>query len=112
MDIEFLRTICKKFPSVTEDIKWENHLCFLIAGKMFCITNLEPPFAVSFKTTEEDFGELIQSPFVIPAPYMARNKWVQVQNPERFSVKEWEEQLWQSYSLIKSKLPKIILNSL
>jgi hypothetical protein len=38
MQIEDLQKICKSFHGVTEDIKWENHLCFNVGEKMFLIT--------------------------------------------------------------------------
>jgi predicted DNA-binding protein (MmcQ/YjbR family) len=109
MNIEMLRDICKKLPAVTEDIKWGHDLCFLIAGKMFCVTGLEGPFTVSFEVKAEEFEELSSSPGIIPAPYMARNKWILVQDKNRFSKKEWEHYIKQSYNLKKAKLTKKLL---
>jgi predicted DNA-binding protein (MmcQ/YjbR family) len=37
MDFDTIINICRELPSATEDIKWGDDLCFLIAGKMFCI---------------------------------------------------------------------------
>ena len=109
MNIEMLRNYCKKLPAVTEDIKWGHDLCFLIAGKMFCVTCLEPPFTVSFEVKADEFDELSSSSGIIPAPYMARNKWIQVQDENRFSKKEWEYYVRQSYELKKAKLSKKLL---
>jgi predicted DNA-binding protein (MmcQ/YjbR family) len=105
MNIEELRKICKKLPQVTEDIKWGHDLCFCIAEKMFCVTGLSGPMQVSFKVTDEEFEELSSSKDIIPAPYVARYKWVLVQNPARLSKKEWEHYIKQSYELVKAKLP-------
>ncbi|WP_242919015.1 MmcQ/YjbR family DNA-binding protein [Pontibacter liquoris] len=112
MDIEKLRECCLQLPGVSEDIKWGADLCFSVAGKMFCVTSLEAPHAVSFKVREEEFDELSSSPQVIPAPYMARNKWVQVQEWGRLSMQEWESYVKQSYELVRSKLPKKIQHQL
>jgi predicted DNA-binding protein (MmcQ/YjbR family) len=106
MDIEWLRATCLALPGTSEDIKWGNDLCFLVAEKMFCVTNLEPPLHVSFKVTDEEFEELSQREGIIPAPYMARNKWVMVQQVSKLSKTEWKQYIQQSYELIKSKLPK------
>lgn len=106
MDIEILRNICKKLPHTTEDIKWGNDLCFCIAGKMFCVTSLIPPFTVSLKVKNEEFEGLSSSEGIIPAPYVARYKWVLVQQADRFSKKEWEHYIRQSYELVKAKLSK------
>ena len=106
MDIEWLRKFCLKLPGTKEDIKWGNDLCFLLAGKMYCVTGLNPPLSVAFKVPDEDFEELSQSDGFLPAPYMARAKWVLVSKPERLSKKEWEIYIRNSYELIKAKLPK------
>ena len=76
MDIESLQAICNKFPGVTEDIKWENHLCFSIAGKMFCIASLEVPLTCSLKVKDEDFESIKQSLIDIV------NYWLKSQTPE------------------------------
>ncbi|MFL5753680.1 MAG: MmcQ/YjbR family DNA-binding protein [Bacteroidia bacterium] len=109
MNIDDLRAICKKLPKVTEDIKWGQDLCFCIAEKMFCVTGLTGPMKVSFKVKDEEFEELSNSRDIVPAPYVARYKWVLVENPERLSKKQWEHYIRQSYELVKAKLPKKVL---
>lgn len=106
MNIENLRAYCLSLKGVTEDVKWGHDLCFLIGGKMFCVTNLEGDPSVSFKVSDSEYDELSVSQGIIPAPYMARNKWVQVQSWDRLTEKEWENYVKQSYELIKSKLTK------
>lgn len=105
MNIEQLRAICQSFPHVTEDIKWGQDLCFCIGQKMFCVTGLDGPMQVSLKVRDEEFDELSSSKDIVPAPYVARYKWVLVQNPDRFTTKEWEYYIRQSYNLVFSKLP-------
>jgi predicted DNA-binding protein (MmcQ/YjbR family) len=106
MDIEILRSICLFFPAVTEDVKWENNLCFCIGGKIFCIANLEPPFTFSFKVTDEEFEQLSGSQGFQPAPYLARAKWVLVSDTSKLSKKDLKNYLQQSYEMIKAKIPK------
>ncbi|WP_439883000.1 MmcQ/YjbR family DNA-binding protein [Pontibacter sp. MBLB2868] len=112
MDIDILREYCLGLPGVTEDIKWGVDLCFMIGNKMFCVTSMEAPFTVSFKVQDTCFDELTESKDVVPAPYLARYKWVQVQGWSRFTEEEWKEHLQQSYELIKAKLPKKLLKML
>ena len=109
MTITEIREICLAFPGVTEDIKWSDHLCFNIGGKMFMVTAPDNvPVSASFKASDEDFEILPNRPGFIPAPYMARNKWIFVDDISRFSKKDWEKYLRLSYSLIASKLPQRI----
>lgn len=105
MDIETLREFCLSLPGASEDIKWGNDLCFLIAGKMFCVAGLSGKLVVSFKVKEDEFYELTSIPGIIPAPYLARYKWVLVQELNRLTKKELEHYIRQSYELIKSKIP-------
>jgi predicted DNA-binding protein (MmcQ/YjbR family) len=99
-------------PFVTEDIKWGDNLVFSIAGKMFCLADLEPPLRVSFKVPEEEFTELTSSESIIQAPYFARMKWVTVLEESRLSQKEWENYLRQTFELVKAKLPKKVQESI
>ena len=112
MNQEAIRTFCLQLPSVTEGIKWENDLCFMVAGKMFCVTGLTEPFSCSFKCSDEDFGRLTEIPGIIPAPYMARNKWVNIQQATALSQEECESYIAKSYRLVLSKLPKKVQKSL
>lgn len=107
MTIESLRAFCRKLPEVTEDIKWGHDLCFCVAGKMFSVVNLERPHSIAFKCTPETFGELIERPGIIPAPYMARNMWVQEQElGVVLDRREIEALVKESYELVVAKLPK------
>ena len=106
MDNETLRKFCLSLPAVTEDIKWGHDLCFSVGAKMFCVTGLEAPFTCSLKVKDEEFDELTNRDGFMPAPYMARNKWVLITDPSKLTKKEWERYIRQSYEMIKSKLTK------
>jgi len=107
MTIESVRKICRALPEVTEDVKWGNDLCFCVSGKMFAAMDLNPPYSLAFKCTPEEFGELIERPGLIPAPYMARNMWVQEERlGEALERRELERLLKTSYKLVVARLPK------
>jgi predicted DNA-binding protein (MmcQ/YjbR family) len=112
MTLEELRKFCLSLPHVTEDVKWGHDLCFLIGGKMFCVTGIEGPLKVSLKVPDEEFGDLIEKPGIVPAPYLARYKWVLVDPSCGWKKKEWEHYIRESYELIKDKLPPKIKKTL
>ncbi len=112
MNIEELREFCLTLPAVTEDIKWENHLVFSVAGKIFCLTGLDPPLQVALKVPEEQFDELTQAGDIIQASHFARRQWMTVLKEDRFSYIEWEHYIRQSYKLVVVKLPKKIQENL
>lgn len=106
MTIEDIRILCKKHKAVTEDIKWEDHLCFNVGGKMFLITSPDsvPPTA-SFKVPDDEFEELSSREGFMPAPYLARYKWVWTDDISRLSRKQWEAVIRNAYSNVASRLP-------
>jgi predicted DNA-binding protein (MmcQ/YjbR family) len=107
MNIEAVRTMCRAFPGVTEDIKWGSDLVFSVGKKMFAVVNTEVPHTVAFKCTPETFADLIERDGIIPAPYMARNLWVQDRSVgEVLDRRELQELLKTSYGLVLAKLPK------
>src|ERR1700741_1466905 len=106
MTIEELQGITKTLVGVTEDIKWEHHLCFNVGDKMFLVTAPDDvPVSASFKVSDESFEEGSCKEGFMPAPYMARNKGVRLDDISRLSQKEWTFFIKQSSQLVASKLP-------
>jgi predicted DNA-binding protein (MmcQ/YjbR family) len=106
MTIEDIQQICQELKGVTEDIKWGHDLVFSVGGKMFCVLGLDQqPTSASFKITEEEFDEMVARPGFKPAPYMAKHKWVWLQDIRLLKNREWKSYLSQSYQLVKAKLP-------
>jgi predicted DNA-binding protein (MmcQ/YjbR family) len=113
MNIEQLRKLCLSFPAVTEQIQWEDALLFKVAGKMFAIASLEPDRVwLSLKATPEDFAELTERPGIIPAPYLARAKWIALESRDALSTTELAPLLRSAYDLIVDKLPRKTRESL
>lgn len=106
MNIEDLQTICRELASITEDIKWEHDLAFSIGGKMFCVIGLDQsPTSASFKVTDEEFEEICSWPGFKPAPYVAKYKWVLIEDISKMKKTDWKRYVQQSYDLVKTKLP-------
>ena len=112
MNIEELREFCLSLPAVTEDIKWEEHLVFSVAGKIFCLTGLDPPLQVALKVPEDQFDDLTQGSDIIQASHFARRQWISVLEESSFSRSEWEYFIKQSYQLVLAKLPGKVRNSI
>ena len=113
MDASWVRDLCLSFPSVTEHMIWGNDLTFKVAGKMFAHAVLEPaPVWLSFKTSPENFFELTERPHIIPAPYLARAKWVALETKDALSSAELSALIRESYDLVVTKLPKKTRDSL
>lgn len=107
--LDWVRAFSLSLPHATEDVQWEHNLLFRIAGKMFCIANLEPavsPTKICFKCTPEKFAELVEIEGIIPAPYMARNHWVAMIEIDVLRQPEIKELIQESYRMILEKLPR------
>ena len=107
MDIDWLRKTCLAFPNTSEQIQWGYDLLFKVHGKMFAVAPLEPaPVVLSFKCCEESFAELTERPEIIPAPYLARAKWVALQTRDAIGREELGQLLRASYDMVLAKVPK------
>jgi predicted DNA-binding protein (MmcQ/YjbR family) len=105
--IEELRKHCLSFPGATEHQIWGADLTFKVGNKMFAHTVLEVARVwLSFKTSDEKFAELLERQDVIPAPYLARAKWVALESREAIPPAELRELLREAYDLVVAKLPK------
>jgi predicted DNA-binding protein (MmcQ/YjbR family) len=107
MNVEWVRELCMSFPHATEKVSWGHDLTFRVNEKIFAVTVLEPaPVWLSFKCTPETFAELTERIGIIPAPYMARAKWVALETKEVLPTDELTRLLRESYDLVFSKLPR------
>lgn len=102
-----LRKLVAKWPGVTEDLKWGADLVFSVGGKMFAVTGTDPKEAgrISFKVPDERFLELTDREGIVPAPYLARARWVLVERGASIPTAELSALLRASYELVRAKLP-------
>ena len=106
MNVDWVRDLCLSFPHTTEHIQW-NALVFKVASKIHAIVALQPAGVwLSFKASPETFAELIERPGIIPAPYLARAKWVALETKEALRPEELAPLLRESYNLVIAKLPR------
>jgi len=107
MNIDWIRDLCLSFPHSTEQIVWGDDLTFKVAGKIHAISVLKPAKTwLCFKTSPEKFAELTERPGVIPAPYLARAKWVALETKDALTPDELALLLRESYDMVVAKLPK------
>jgi predicted DNA-binding protein (MmcQ/YjbR family) len=107
VNIEWIRDLCLSFPHTTEQIQWGDDLVFKVAGKIHAITVLRPAKTwLCFKVAPEKFPELTERPGVIPAPYLARAKWVALETKDAVSPGELRILLRDSYDMVVAKLPR------
>lgn len=107
MNIKKAKALCLSLPGATEDIKWETNLVFSVGDKMFAVTEADDKAkGISFKVDDDRFLELTDRPGIIPAPYLARAKWVYVEDLKSISDAEAAQLLKRSHELVFAKLTK------
>jgi predicted DNA-binding protein (MmcQ/YjbR family) len=106
MNIEWVRKYCLSLPHTSEKIQWKDDLVFKVGDKMYAVVVLEPAEVwMSFKSSAEEFAELVEQPGIIPAPYLARAQWVALTAECALSPAEVKRLLRQAYDLVWAKLP-------
>ena len=107
MDVESIRRYCLSFPEATENLQWGDDLCFKVRGKIFTIVGMGTvPQKICFKAAPELFSELVEQEGIIPAPYLARYKWVLLERLDVLRRAELEDLIRQSYEMVVAKAPK------
>ena len=77
MDLESIRRFCLRLPHVTEQVQSGYDLVFKVGGKMLLVAPLEPSeHALSIKVSLEAFEQLQEIEGIVPAPYLARARWL------------------------------------
>jgi predicted DNA-binding protein (MmcQ/YjbR family) len=107
MNIDWIRDLCLSFPGTTEHVMWGDDLVFKVSGKIHAITVLRPAKTwLCFKVSPEKFSELTERPGIIPAPYLARAKWIALETKDALSPDELALLLRESYEMVVAKLSK------
>ena len=101
-----LRKALSGWPGVVEDLKWGCDHVWSVGGKMFCVLGEEGSGGPSFKVPDEAFLAMTDRPGIVPAPYMARARWVKLEALDTLPDDELIEAIRTSYALVKARLPK------
>jgi predicted DNA-binding protein (MmcQ/YjbR family) len=105
MNVDSIRRYCLGFPLASENLQWEDDLCFKVGGKIFAILGLESvPPRLCFKCTPEKFAELCEREDIVPAPYVGRYKWVLVQRLDVLGDEDLQDLIGQSYAMVAVKV--------
>lgn len=108
MNIPAIQKFCAALPHATGDVKWGVDQVYSIGGKMFCVAYVDPKgmHTVGFKVDDDLFLSFTDRAGFVPAPYMARAKWVQVTDLKKVSDAELKTLIKRSYALVAMKLTK------
>ena len=104
MNFDALRALCLSLSDATENLQWEDELCFKVRGKIFAMVSLSSvPQRLVFKSDPEEFAELLENEGVVPAPYVGRYKWVMLESLGALPRTEIERCIKKSYAMVAAK---------
>ena len=99
---------CSTLPAATRTVQWEGVVVFKVGGKMFCLIAPADHSVgrISFKSAPEHYDALSRSPGFRPAPYLARAKWVSVDDPRSLTAREMRAYIARAHAVIAAALTK------
>src|SRR5689334_22467488 len=100
---------CRALPKTTHVVQWGGASVWKIGGKIFAVCSNWGPgegAKFSFKCSDMSYDLLRQQKGIIPAPYLARAKWVQIETARALSDKDLKAYIESAYRLVAKKLTK------
>ncbi|RPI18103.1 MAG: MmcQ/YjbR family DNA-binding protein [Ignavibacteriae bacterium] len=109
MTLDHIREYCLKKKFVTEEFPFdEETLVFKVMGKMFLLTNLNPPLSINIKCDPETAIDLRERyAAVLPGYHMNKKHWNTVEIDGTISPKLIFQWIDDSYELVVQSLPKV-----
>ncbi len=102
-------TYCASLSQTTNVIQWGNATVWKIGGKIFAICShwgKGEEQKISFKCSDLSYSILIEQENIIPAPYLARAKWVQLTQKDAMIDEDIKAYIAEAYAIICNKLTK------
>jgi predicted DNA-binding protein (MmcQ/YjbR family) len=107
---------CQSLKSTTNVIQWEGASVWKVGGKIFAIAsnwgpdnpaqNSDDFTKISFKCSDLSYQILCELDGIIPAPYLARAKWVQVEKAGAIDDDTIKSYIAEAHAIIAAKLTK------
>ncbi|WP_417671599.1 MmcQ/YjbR family DNA-binding protein [Roseibium sp.] len=102
-------TFCSTLPATTHVVQWGNASVWKVGGKIFAICSSwgdEGQDRINFKCSDMSYSLLTQEEGIVPAPYLARAKWVRVEDTHALSDEDIRAYITAAYKLIAAKLTR------
>ena len=118
MDRKAFDAFCKTLPATEMVIQWGGAHVWKVGGKIFAICG---PWGedrpdrspkISFKASDMAFRMLTEESGLIPAPYLGRYKWVQIQQAGVLPDNDLKAYISEAHRLVAAKLPRRVRKEL
>lgn len=115
MTREEFDTFCQALPATTHVVQWGGASVWKVGGKIFAIIGPwgeGPGQKISFKCSDMAFEILRDQPGIVPAPYLARAKWVQIRDPAALSEDDTRAYIEAAHATVAAKLTRAVKREL
>ena len=109
MKLKDLEAFALALPGATLDFPFGPEArVYKVGGKMFALSGgaQSAPARVSFKCSEIGYEMLVGRKGLMPAPYLARAKWVRLEDPGALDAAELKARIGEAHRLVVARLPK------
>ncbi|MDA0341607.1 MAG: MmcQ/YjbR family DNA-binding protein [Proteobacteria bacterium] len=109
MDRNQFDDFCAALPATTHVIQWGGSSVWKVGGKIFAICShwgTGNHAKISFKCSEMSYTLLREEDGIIPAPYLARAQWVQLERPDAMSEADIQLYIEEAHRIITGKLTR------
>jgi predicted DNA-binding protein (MmcQ/YjbR family) len=100
---------CRSLPAVSHVVQWGGASVRKVGGKIFAICSNwgdgDHP-KISFKCSDMSYAVLRERDGIIPAPYLARAQWVQIEYPTAMSSADIKLYIQEAHRIITGKLSR------
>ncbi len=109
-------THCATLDHATNVVQWGGRSVWKVGGKIFALCTPETKESgytkISFKCSDMVYEILREEPGIVPAPHLARAKWVQLSEPDAMSDEDIRQHLDAAHDIIVGKLTRKICSEL
>jgi predicted DNA-binding protein (MmcQ/YjbR family) len=105
MDRAGVGRVCLALPAATLDHPFgDDHDTYRVGGKMFAMVGGKG--GLSFKVSDIAYAVLTETGHARPAPYLAKAKWVHLDDPAAWDDAELTDHLKTAHALIAARLTR------
>lgn len=110
MTLDEFNAFCGALPGTSRVIQWGGAHVWKVGDKVFAIASFwgedrpDGDHKITVKCSDIGWEVLKDQPPFVPAPYLARGKWVQCEAPDEVDRTELEELITTSCAIIAGQL--------